>query len=414
VSEQSQDLVRSAGKSGSMFFSTDDGKFFLKTILKAEFKALRTILPNYVEHMNQHELSKVLKFYGVYTVIEGGRTTYCLIFENLIPAEIEVDRKFDLKGRALKRKLPEKEVTGLIRDKELLRKFHVVDAEQRRELIDSLTSDVQFLKTVGMLDYSLFIAILRLPQFTNDQISRWCKDPNDAELRAEDGGDEGDAKKKSKKDKKKKKKKNKKSEVVEERDENGLSFEQQKQLVVDLMPKSRPFYFAVNPETKVPEVFFIGIIDCLTDWNIMKIGAHNFKIMRYRSATLSTVNPVYYAKRFENFVINRLWWKEGESTESPYAEESARMKRPYRDEGKLPKEEEEEEKPQRPVRPTKREKSGKREKKAEGEGEEKEEKHDGEKKKKVEETRPRSKTEAKEKPAKRKHRSNSDAKRSSE
>lgn len=52
-----------------MFFSTVDGKFLLKTIVKNdEFKKIRSILFEYYKHLQHNPHSLLTRFFGLYEI----------------------------------------------------------------------------------------------------------------------------------------------------------------------------------------------------------------------------------------------------------------------------------------------------------------------------------------------------------
>jgi 1-phosphatidylinositol-4-phosphate 5-kinase len=51
----------SAGKSGSFFYYTIDGKFMLKTISRNEFHFLKRILKKYYDHLIKHSDTFLIK-----------------------------------------------------------------------------------------------------------------------------------------------------------------------------------------------------------------------------------------------------------------------------------------------------------------------------------------------------------------
>ena len=62
----------SSGKSGSLFYYTEDQKFMLKTISRDEFKKLKSILSAYFDHINSHPESLITRFYGLHKVFFKG------------------------------------------------------------------------------------------------------------------------------------------------------------------------------------------------------------------------------------------------------------------------------------------------------------------------------------------------------
>ncbi|KAM3141426.1 hypothetical protein pb186bvf_006544 [Paramecium bursaria] len=60
--------LSSSGKSGSFFYFTEDSKYMIKTISKNEFQLLRQILPKYYTHMCNNPLTLLSKIYGLHQI----------------------------------------------------------------------------------------------------------------------------------------------------------------------------------------------------------------------------------------------------------------------------------------------------------------------------------------------------------
>jgi len=61
-----------------------------------------------------------------------------------------------------------------------------------------------------------------------------------------------------------------------------------------------------DPLTKRQELYFIGIIDCLTLYVFKKKMANVVKRAIWEKAALSTVNANYYAERFHHYSTKRI------------------------------------------------------------------------------------------------------------
>ncbi len=61
--------LTSAGKSGSFFYYSADGKFILKTIKKEEFTVLLEILPRYYAHLKKYPKTLLCRFYGLHKIV---------------------------------------------------------------------------------------------------------------------------------------------------------------------------------------------------------------------------------------------------------------------------------------------------------------------------------------------------------
>lgn len=56
----------SAGRSGSFFFASADGRFLIKTIKQAEFEILFNTLGKYLKHITENPESLLTRYYGLY------------------------------------------------------------------------------------------------------------------------------------------------------------------------------------------------------------------------------------------------------------------------------------------------------------------------------------------------------------
>jgi 1-phosphatidylinositol-4-phosphate 5-kinase len=101
----------SAGRSGSFFFASADGRFLIKTIKHSEFEMLFKSLGKYLKHLSENPDSLLTWYYGLYQMKcykEGNsliQNIYIVVMNNVlekINPKIEVV-KYDLKGSTYKR-----------------------------------------------------------------------------------------------------------------------------------------------------------------------------------------------------------------------------------------------------------------------------------------------------------------------
>jgi len=93
------------GKSGAVFYLTEDYKFLLKTISKKESKFLRRMLPNYYAHvMNGDQQTLLPRFFGLIRITTAAkRNIRMVVMNNMLPEETPIHEKYDLKGSTLGR-----------------------------------------------------------------------------------------------------------------------------------------------------------------------------------------------------------------------------------------------------------------------------------------------------------------------
>ncbi|RYR38617.1 hypothetical protein Ahy_A09g043706 [Arachis hypogaea] len=97
----------SPGKSGSFFYLTNDDRYMIKTMKKAEVKALLRMLPAYYTHFRTYQNIMVTKYYGLHCVKLTGhiqrKVHFLYIMGNLFRSKYNTDRHYDLKGSSLGR-----------------------------------------------------------------------------------------------------------------------------------------------------------------------------------------------------------------------------------------------------------------------------------------------------------------------
>eukprot|EP00357_Protocruzia_adherens_P012705 CAMPEP_0114973390 /NCGR_PEP_ID=MMETSP0216-20121206/926_1 /TAXON_ID=223996 /ORGANISM="Protocruzia adherens, Strain Boccale" /LENGTH=472 /DNA_ID=CAMNT_0002333873 /DNA_START=808 /DNA_END=2227 /DNA_ORIENTATION=- len=175
---------RSAGKSGSFFLFTTDGKYILKTISHDDVKAMRSLgkgsvlegnSNNYFEYLEQHSktfLGRVLGAFRLRHAFFGSKLYVCLM-ENVNTC---LDGSFrhltyDLKGSSYSRSVlaksslrnfnPEEASGKILKDndfKHIEQEICLSDEDYSR-LVKQVEHDVNFLEERNLMDYSLLITI---------------------------------------------------------------------------------------------------------------------------------------------------------------------------------------------------------------------------------------------------------------
>ena len=100
--------LTSAGKSGSFFYYSADGKYTMKTVSREEFHFLKNILRNYYNHLVHNTNSLIIKFFGCHKLRfvkgESRKNTYFVIMSNIFNTIKEIHTRYDLKGSTHGRK----------------------------------------------------------------------------------------------------------------------------------------------------------------------------------------------------------------------------------------------------------------------------------------------------------------------
>ena len=159
-----------AGRSGSLFTTAKNRHFIFKTIPHFEVETLVEILPYLHKHYNDHPDSRIARFLGLYRFQKQGvlssEDMHVIIMTNMLyHPGWPIHFKYDLKGRKPKpgkasRDVQSKEKNGVVLkdNDDLTRKFNM-DEPVRRQLLDTLHSDVEFLLKHNCMDYSLLVGV---------------------------------------------------------------------------------------------------------------------------------------------------------------------------------------------------------------------------------------------------------------
>ncbi|EKX36253.1 hypothetical protein GUITHDRAFT_90050 [Guillardia theta CCMP2712] len=159
-------IMGTPGKSGSLFFFSNDMKFIVKTLPKREAKLLLEILPNYFQHVRQNPGTYLPRFYGLHRwKPEYGRNVRFVVMNNVYATNLAIHRRFDLKGSTLGRAASEadkaKGPRAILKDldiKEMGVKIKL-GPQRKKAFMDQIRSDCHFLMSLKIMDYSLLLGI---------------------------------------------------------------------------------------------------------------------------------------------------------------------------------------------------------------------------------------------------------------
>ncbi|VAI15609.1 unnamed protein product [Triticum turgidum subsp. durum] len=248
--------LSSPGKSGSFFYLTNDDKYMIKTMKKAEVKVLLRMLPAYYKHVRNYDNTLITKFFGLHCVkITGGiqKKVRFVIMGNLFCSRYSIHRRFDLKGSSL----------GRMTDKPL-------------DQIDETT-------TLKDLDLNF---IFRL---AGSWFQEFCRQVDrDYSGNADNGtptttDEDSEQKRKA-------------------QEKLGISMPSRVENIVR-NPESESLLIGEPTGEFQDVILFFGIIDILQDYDISKKLEHAYKSMQYDPNSISAVDPKQYCKRFRDFIF---------------------------------------------------------------------------------------------------------------
>ncbi|KXT09637.1 hypothetical protein AC579_3133 [Pseudocercospora musae] len=304
----------SPGKSGSFFYFSRDYKYIIKTIHHGEHKFLRKILKDYYQHVTENPNTLLSQFYGLHRVkIPYGRKIHFVVMNNLFPPHRDIHRTFDLKGSTIGRDYREEDLEknprATLKDLNWLRRnLHLEFGPTKKEaFVNQMQKDVALLRRLKIMDYSLLVGIHDLERGNEENL-------RDKTLRVfqPGGGNEEQSN-------------NQQLTRTPSKMENAKRVKEMR----DMVKKERPvpisqtldklpaeahrstFYFYADDggfrathEDDMPgeEIYYLGIIDCLTRYNLVKRVEHFWKGMGGHEAQISPIPPERYGDRFVKFI----------------------------------------------------------------------------------------------------------------
>ncbi|KAM4699733.1 phosphatidylinositol 5-phosphate 4-kinase type-2 gamma [Discoglossus pictus] len=275
---------------GGRFLLSYDKTLAVKEISSEDVADMHGLLSNYHQHIVKCHGSTLLpQFLGMYRLSVDNEDHYMLVMRNMFSHRLIVHRKYDLKGSLVSREASDKEkVKDLptFKDMDFLNMSQkvYVDEEQKKLFMDKLKRDVEFLVNLKIMDYSLLLGIHDVQRAEQDE---------EAEVEEEEPENEGT--------------------VHTTVGSYGTSPEG----IAGYLNSHKPLgpgefepyidVYAIKSSDGSPqkEVYFMGLIDILTQYDAKKKAAHAAKTVKHGAgAEISTVHPDQYGKRFLDFVTN--------------------------------------------------------------------------------------------------------------
>ena len=318
------------GKSGSLFYYTRDGSFIVKTISKGEYKYLKKILPNYFRHLKENPLSLLPKFLGCYQLIrkikKNKQKFYFIVMMNVFNTSKTIHVRYDLKGSTIGRKV----LKGTSEDSKIISKGDIalkdLDLEERNErafigekreiFMNQLKKDTEFLCKNGAIDYSLLLGIhhnnkdvqkkisSNFPKRLSHKIHKIHHTPKKSKTINYESGV------------------NNTTNILDndrEHTSNMKFFCDEKSIINNNLEdinshqsatirmntlKSNLWDYEDGGINSInyKEIYFLGIIDILTEYNCIKTIEHFFKMIGNCSQKMSCVPPLSYKRRFDKYM----------------------------------------------------------------------------------------------------------------
>ncbi|KAL2320664.1 hypothetical protein Fmac_029633 [Flemingia macrophylla] len=288
--------LSSPGKSGSFFYLTDDDRYMIKTMKKAEVKVLLRMLPAYYDNFRDHENTLLTKYYGLHCVKLNGtiqKKVRFIIMGNLFRSQYITHRRYDLKGSSLGRTTDKSETeiseTTILKDLDLNFIFRL-EKPCFQEFCSQIDRDCELLEQEGIMDYSLLVGI-HFKDITPDgevipfqSEAPATVDPENEETPQTSSEDTDQLPSKP-------------SGVI-----LGMNMPARVERTVrksgcELQLVGEPIGEFYNV------VLTFGIIDILQDYDISKKLEHAYKSFQYDPTSISAVDPIQYSRRFRDFIF---------------------------------------------------------------------------------------------------------------
>ncbi|KIR79825.1 1-phosphatidylinositol-4-phosphate 5-kinase [Cryptococcus gattii EJB2] len=297
----------SPGKSGSFFYFSRDYRFIIKTISHSEHKFLRSILKDYHQHVKENPHTLLSRFYGLHRVkLPRGPKIHFVIMNNLFPPHRDIHETYDLKGSSFGREYPEEKAAknprATLKDKNWVNRGRMLEfgPEKRALLTEQLRRDMEFLKRIKVMDYSLLVGIHNMERGNRDnlrknQLSVFHPEVTTTKRRPSTKQGPSEASNVRK--------------VVRRSDPKSLDVTSQLPSEDSADRKHFIFYqdeggFRATDDANqaLDTIYYLGVIDICTPYNTLKKIEHFWKSMTEDRHTISCVDPVFYGQRFYNFL----------------------------------------------------------------------------------------------------------------
>lgn len=155
--------VVSTARSGSFFFKSNDGRFFIKTLPPDEFLFLQRILPSYYEYIASNPNTLLTRFYGMYSMRQGKNSEInFVVMENVFHPEVPIDEQYDLKGSTIDRLVAVEEgkfnPSIALKDMNFKRQLKI-GGSLKALLMEQVEKDTRWMANLNICDYSFLVGI---------------------------------------------------------------------------------------------------------------------------------------------------------------------------------------------------------------------------------------------------------------
>lgn len=282
------------GASGSIFYLTQDDEFILKTVSMKEAEFLQKLMPGYYMNLQQNKNTTLPKFFGMFCYQCNQKNIRLIVMNNLLPSSIKMHLKFDLKGSTYKRKASKHEKekkSPTFKDLdflELLPEGLLLEPDTYTAISTTMTRDCRVLESFKIMDYSLLVGVHNIDQASKER---------EEALADESSLPESDQEPRSKG----------RERLVAH--STAMESIQATSDPVDMPSDTPPGGIPARNHKGERLFLFVGIIDILQSYRLIKKLEHTFKAMIHDGDTVSVHRPGFYAERFLKFMTGTTFKK---------------------------------------------------------------------------------------------------------
>ncbi|XP_056112465.1 phosphatidylinositol 4-phosphate 5-kinase type-1 gamma isoform X4 [Rhinichthys klamathensis goyatoka] len=284
------------GASGSVFYVTKDDEFIIKTVMHKEAEFLQKLLPGYYMNLNQNPRTLLPKFFGLYCVQSGGKNIRMVVMNNVLPRVVRMHLKYDLKGSTYKRRASKKErekAKPTFKDLDFMQDVQdglLLDTDTHSALVKTLQRDCLVLESFKIMDYSLLLGVHNIDQAEKEQQIEGSQGNSDEKRPLAQKALYSTA-----------------MESIQGASACG------EEIDTDDTMGGIP---AVNGRGE-RLLLYIGIIDILQSYRLIKKLEHTWKALVHDGDTVSVHRPSFYADRFFRFMSTTVFRKTSSLKSSP-------------------------------------------------------------------------------------------------
>ncbi|KAJ8926127.1 hypothetical protein NQ315_009984 [Exocentrus adspersus] len=313
------------GASGSIFYVTADDEFIIKTVQHKEGEFLQKLLAGYYMNLNQNPRTLLPKFFGLYCYQCNSKNVRLVIMNNLLPSNVVMHQKYDLKGSTYKRKASKAEGqkrSPTYKDLDFMEHHPegiLMEADTYNALVKTIQRDCRVLESFKIMDYSLLLAIHNLDQAQREKLEK--KSQPVFEEVPEESGDAGNMSAAMIHEEREHEREDRigaASVLNRTRSINRQRLVAHSTAMESIQAESEPIDEDDDtPRGGIPArnakgerlLLFIGIIDILQSYRLKKKLEHTWKSMIHDGDTVSVHRPSFYAQRFQKFMSQTVFKK---------------------------------------------------------------------------------------------------------